>query len=86
MMKSPEESILVNVAQKKEIHELRQELSLTRPEQTNLVEMRDRILKTLTYGKRKVATTSPQYKTAAVALDKFILALRESALLVYTHP
>lgn len=41
--------------------------------------MRDRVLKTLTSGKGKVATTSPQYKTAARALDKFISELRESA-------
>ncbi|MBD2770650.1 hypothetical protein [Iningainema tapete] len=36
------------------------------------------VLKTLTSGKGKVATTSPQYKTAARALDRFILELRES--------
>ena len=40
--------------------------------------VRDRILKTLTSGKGKVASTSPQYKTAARALDRFILELRES--------
>lgn len=41
--------------------------------------VRSSILKSLTVGKSKVATTSPQYKTAARALDKFILELRESA-------
>ena len=41
--------------------------------------VRDRILKSLITGKGKVATTSPQYKTAARALDRFILELRESA-------
>jgi len=34
--------------------------------------IRSRILKSLTEGKNKVATTSPQYKTAAKVLDKFI--------------
>ena len=45
----------------------------------SLLAARDRILKTLTSGKGKVASTSPQYKTAARALDRFILELRESA-------
>ena len=45
----------------------------------SLLAARDRVLRTLTSGKGKVATTSPQYKTAARALDRFILELRESA-------
>ncbi len=34
--------------------------------------IRSRILKSLTEGKNKVATTSPQYKTAAKVLARFI--------------
>ena len=41
--------------------------------------VRDRVLRTLTSGKGKVATTSPQYKTAARVLDRFIEELRKSA-------
>ena len=44
----------------------------------SLLAARDRVLRTLTSGKGKVASTSPQYKTAARALDRFILELRES--------
>ena len=40
--------------------------------------VRSSILKSLITGKGKVATTSPQYKTAARALDRFISELRES--------
>ena len=43
-----------------------------------LLRSADRVLRTLTSGKGKVATTSPQYKAAARALDRFILELRES--------
>jgi len=45
----------------------------------SLLAARERIPKPLTSGKGKVATTSPQYKTAARALAKFILELREFA-------
>ncbi|MBO3463397.1 hypothetical protein G7B40_040950 [Aetokthonos hydrillicola Thurmond2011] len=41
--------------------------------------VRSRILKTLLTGKSKVATTSPQYKTASRALDNFIKELKESS-------
>lgn len=41
----------------------------------DLQAIRSRILKSLTQGKNKVATTSPQYKTAVKVLDKFITEL-----------
>ncbi|MUG97994.1 hypothetical protein F7734_39070 [Scytonema sp. UIC 10036] len=41
----------------------------------DLQAIRSRILKSLTQGKNKVATTSPQYKTAVKVLDKFIAEL-----------
>jgi hypothetical protein len=41
----------------------------------DLQAIRSRILKSLTQGKNKVATTPPQYKTAAKVLDKFISEL-----------
>ncbi len=37
-----------------------------------LFSLRDRVLKSLTIGRGRIATTSPQYKTAIKALDKFI--------------
>ncbi|MBR8840188.1 MAG: hypothetical protein DSM106950_40910 [Stigonema ocellatum SAG 48.90 = DSM 106950] len=46
--------------------------------------VRDHVLKSLTQGKGKVATTSPQFKTAARALDRFILELRESTPYCWT--
>ena len=42
--------------------------------------VRDLVLKTLTSGKGKVATTSPQYKTAAKVLDRFIGELQKSTV------
>jgi len=48
------------------------------PQLPDLSTLRDRVLKSLTSGKGKVASTSPQFKTAAKALDRFILELRES--------
>jgi len=53
-------------------------------DQPFLLAVRDRVLKSLTSGKGKVASTSPQFKTAAKALDRFILELRESTP-VSTH-
>lgn len=47
-------------------------------DEATLQQMRDRVLKTLTAGKGKVATTSPQYKAAAKALDRFVDELRKS--------
>ncbi|WP_148662667.1 hypothetical protein [Scytonema hofmannii] len=46
----------------------------------DLQAIRDRILKSLTQGKNKVATTSPQYKTAVKVLDKFIAELVASTV------
>ena len=73
-----------NESLKQQNQELQQELSnrgaTPAPQLPDLYLIRDRILKslTLTVGKGKVASTSPQYKTAARALDRFILELRES--------
>ena len=71
-----------NESLKQQNQELQQELSnLAAPDVLPLPDyeaVRDRVLRTLTSGKGKVATTSPQYKTAARALDRFILELRES--------
>jgi len=53
--------------------ELQQELSnAATPEPPDYKVVRDRVLKSLTSGRGKLATTSPQYKTAVKALDKFI--------------
>ena len=69
-----------NEALKQQNQELQRSLSdiAVTPPIPDLYPIRDRVLKTLTSGKGKVATTSPQYKTAARALDRFILELRES--------
>ena len=59
-----------------ENQELREKLSNRRKQAAtplpSLQALRSRILKSLTEGRAKVATTSPQYKTAAKVLDKFI--------------
>ena len=76
-----EELIRENEALKQQNQELQQQLSnLAAPDvpQPDYEAVRDRVLRTLTSGKGKVASTSPQYKTAARALDRFILELRES--------
>lgn len=44
----------------------------------DLQSVRDQILKSLITGKGKVATTSPQYKTAAKVLDRFIQSVQKS--------
>ena len=71
-----------NEALKQQNQELQRELnnleSSPAPQLPDLYPIRDRILKSLTSGKGKVASTSPQYKTAARALDRFIEELRES--------
>ena len=78
-----EELIRENESLKQQNQELQQELSnlgaTPAPQLPDLYPIRDRILKSLTVGKGKVASTSPQYKTAARALDRFIEELRESA-------
>ncbi len=76
-----EELIRENEALKQQNQELQQQLSnlAATPLIPDYEVVRDRILKTLTSGKGKVASTSPQYKTAARALDRFIEELRESA-------
>jgi len=70
-----------NEALKQQNQELQQQLSnVVAPlvPQPDYEAVRDRVLKSLTSGKGKVASTSPQFKTAAKALDRFILELRES--------
>ena len=71
-----------NESLKQQNQELQQQLSNLAATPTtqlpDLYPIRDRVLRTLTSGKGKVATTSPQYKAAARALDRFILELRES--------
>lgn len=67
-----------NEALKQQNQELKQELSnVAIPPSADYKTVRDRVLKTLTTGKGKVATTSPQYKTAAKVLDKFIGELQK---------
>jgi len=39
----------------------------------------DRVLKSLTTGRRAVGTTSPQFKSAVKTLDRFIEELQKSA-------
>ena len=77
-----EELLRENEALKQQNQELQQELSNVAVTPTlqlpDYEVVRDRILKSLTSGKGKVASTSPQYKTAARALDRFISELRES--------
>ena len=72
-----------NESLKQQNQELQQELSNAAVTPTlqlpDYEVVRDRVLKSLTSGKGKVASTSPQYKTAARALDRFIEELRESA-------
>ena len=61
--------------------ELQRELSNVADLSTQLPDLstlRSGILKSLTTGTRKVATTSPQYKTAARVLDRFIEELQKS--------
>jgi DNA repair exonuclease SbcCD ATPase subunit len=62
--------------------ELQQELSnrasSPSPQLPDYEAVRSGVLFSLTIGKGKVATTSPQYKTAARALDKFINELQKS--------
>ena len=77
-----EELLRENEALKQQNQELQQELSNVAVTPTlqlpDYEAVRDRVLRTLTSGKGKIATTSPQYKAAARALDRFILELRES--------
>lgn len=64
-----------NESLKQQNQELQQELSNVVAPSTSLPDyeaVRSSILKSLITGKGKVATTSPQYKTAAKALDRFI--------------
>jgi hypothetical protein len=58
--------------------ELQQELgnAAATPEPPDYKAVRDRVLKSLT-GRGRIATTSPQYKTAVKALDKFIEELNK---------
>ncbi|NEU77032.1 hypothetical protein PI95_032175 [Hassallia byssoidea VB512170] len=67
-----------NEALKQQIQGLQQELgnALT-SKPPDCQAMRDRALKSLTTGRGKIATTSPQYKTAMKVLDKFIAQLGE---------
>ena len=71
-----------NESLKQQNQELQQELSNVAVTPTlqlpDYEAVRSSVLRTLTSGKGKVASTSPQYKTAARALDRFILELRES--------
>ena len=77
-----EELLRENEALKQQNQELQQELSnlgaTPAPQLPDLYPIRSSILKSLITGKGKVATTSPQYKTAARALDRFISELKES--------
>ena len=77
-----EELLRENESLKQQNQQLQQELSnAVAPDvpQPDYEAVRDRVLRTLTSGKGKVATTSPQYKTAGRALDRFIEELRKSA-------
>ncbi|MBD2770975.1 hypothetical protein [Iningainema tapete] len=63
-----------NQVLQEELNNLSQAPAISLPD---LQLVRDRVLKSLTSGKSKVATTSPQYKTAARALDRFIEELQK---------
>ncbi|MHC5823185.1 MAG: hypothetical protein ACYT04_46970 [Nostoc sp.] len=53
--------------------ELIEDISETRPEtRPDYQEIRDRVLKSLTTGRGSFASTSPQYRAASRALDRFI--------------
>ena len=70
-----------NESLKQQNQELQRELSnAVAPDvpQPDYEAVRSSVLKSLTSGKGKIATTSPQYKAAARALDRFISELRES--------
>ncbi|MBD2773335.1 hypothetical protein [Iningainema tapete] len=66
---------LENQELQQELNNLSQSPAISLPD---LQLVRDRVLKTLTSGKGKVATTSPQYKTAARSLNRFIEELQKS--------
>lgn len=60
--------------------ELQQELSNAATQSPpDYKAVRDRILKSLLSGRGRIATTSPQYKTAVKTLDRFIEELQKSA-------
>lgn len=52
----------------------------------DLFALRDRVLKTLTTGRRAVGTTSPQFKSAVKTLDRFIEELQKSTLISTLTP
>ena len=66
---------LENLEQKQELSNFSQSAAISLPD---LQSVRNQILKSLVTGKGKVATTSPQYKTAAKVLDRFVEELQKS--------
>ena len=66
---------LENLEQKQELSNRAQSAAISLPD---LQSVRNQILKSLIIGKGKVATTSPQYKTAAKVLDRFIQEVQKS--------
>ena len=66
---------LENLEQKRELSNRAQSAAISLPD---LQSVRSSILKSLITGRSKVATTSPQYKTAARALDRFVEELQKS--------
>ncbi len=74
-MRSRNQELEAEVLQLKKIVEQAEELnSAPKPD---LFSLRDSILESLTTGRGRIATTSPQYKTAIKVLDKFIAQLVE---------
>ena len=75
---------LENLEQKRELSNRSQSAAISLPDlqsvrdKRSLLAARDRILKSLITGRSKVASTSPQYKTAAKVLDKFIEEVQKS--------
>ena len=66
---------LENLEQKQELSHFSQSAAISLPD---LQSIRSSILKSLTTGRSKVATTSPQYKAAAKVLDRFVEELQKS--------
>ena len=65
-----------NESIKLQFKELQQELdNVATPPPPDYLAVRDSVLKSLTSGKGKIATTSPQYRTTSKALDKFIASI-----------
>ena len=85
-MRERNQELEAEVLRLKKIVEQAEELNSA--PKTDLFALRERVLKSLTTGRRAVGTTSPQFKSAVKTLDRFIEELQKStpiSTLASTH-